>query len=158
MKDGVIQQFDTPQMLYNHPKNVFVAGFIGSPQMNLINSIIKKDNECYFADFSYFRIKLPRRMNDYLKMYENKDVIIGIRPEDLLIAEKGDKENTFDIYIDIAEMTGSDFYLYGSLNDKKIIAKVPSNQNIESDKKYNFKINVDRIHIFDKINERLICD
>ena len=55
-------------------------------------------------------------------------------------------------------MTGADYYMYGTLNNKKIIANVSSNQNIESDKNYKLKLDIDRIHIFDKINERLICD
>ena len=158
MKDGVVQQFDTPSMLYNHPKNMFVAGFIGSPQMNFIDCKVKKKDSEYHLVFDYYDIIMPGRMNDYLKMYDNKEVILGIRPEDLLIAPENDNINTFDLYIDIAEMTGADYYLYGLLNNKKIIANVASSNNVQSDRKYKFKIDIDRIHIFDKINERLICD
>lgn len=157
MKDGVIQQFDTPQMLYNHPQNVFVAGFIGSPQMNLIDAVIKKIDNNFYAEFSNYRIKLPKRMNDSLNKYENKQVIFGIRPENMSISKVKD-ENTIKLHIDIAEMTGADYFLYGNLDDKKIIANVSSNQNIESEKDYLIKLDIDRIHIFDKINERLICD
>ncbi len=156
MKDGIIQQFDTPQMLYNHPQNMFVAGFIGSPQMNFIDCVIKKKNENYYAVFEYYEIKLPKRMNDYLLMYDNKEVILGIRPEDMSITNE--KENTVELKVDIAEMTGANYYLYGEINGKKIIANVSSNQNIKNDNKYKLKFNIDRIHIFDKINERLICD
>ncbi len=158
MKDGVVQQFDTPQMLYNHPKNMFVAGFIGSPQMNFIDCKVTKKKESYVLLFDNCEINLPHRMNDYLVMYDNKDVILGIRPENLSIVKNNDMINTFDLYIDIAEMTGADYYLYGTLNDKKIIANISSNNVILSNKKYKFKIDIDRIHIFDKINERLICD
>lgn len=158
MKDGVIQQFDTPQMLYNHPKNMFVAGFIGSPQMNFIDCKIKNEKDDYYAVFTYYSLKLPKRMNDHLKMYINKDVVLGIRPENILLTDKTDNNNTIDMYVDIAEMTGADYYIYGKVDDKKFIANVPTNQNIESDKIYKLKFDVDRIHIFDKINERLICD
>ncbi len=157
MRDGIIQQFDTPQMLYNHPVNMFVAGFIGSPQMNFIDCKIKKMGEQFSLHFDGFEVSLPSRMTNHLKKYNNKDVILGVRPENLSIADSEEK-NSFDLYIDIAEMTGSDYYLYGVLNNKKIIASVPSNYSIKSDKMYKFKIDVDRIHIFDKINERLICD
>ncbi len=157
MKDGVIQQFDTPQMLYNHPQNIFVAGFIGSPQMNLIDAIIKMKNENYFAEFSGYSIKLPKRMNNKLKAYENKQVVFGIRPENMSISNQKE-ENTIKLHIDIAEMTGADYFLYGKLDNKKIIANVASNQNVESEKDYLIKFDIDRIHIFDKINERLICD
>ncbi len=158
MKDGVVQQFDTPQMLYNHPKNMFVAGFIGSPQMNFIDCKVKKENEQYKLVFNKNEIYLPDRMNDYLMMYDEKQVVLGVRPENLSIVHGKDKTNTFELYVEIAEMTGADYYLHGTLNDKKIIANISSNENIVSDKKYIFKINIDRIHIFDKINERLICD
>lgn len=158
MRDGVVQQFDTPQMLYNHPKNMFVAGFIGSPQMNFIDCKVKKKNERYILLFNNYEIKLPQRMNDYLIMYENKDVILGIRPENLSIVNDDNTINSFDLYIDIAEMTGADYFLYGTLNDKKIIANISSNNAILSNKSYKFQIDIDRIHIFDKINERLICD
>ncbi len=157
MKDGVIQQFDTPQMLYNHPRNIFVAGFIGSPQMNLIDVIIKKIDNFYYAQFAEYSIKLPKRMNEKLNEYENKHVILGIRPENMSIS-RDKSENTIKLHIDIAEMTGADYFLYGKLNNKKIIANVASNQNIESEKDYFIKLDIDRIHIFDKINERLICD
>lgn len=157
MKDGVVQQFDTPQVLYNHPQNVFVAGFIGSPQMNFIDAFIKNSNNSYYADFSGYRIKLPKRMHKWLNKYIDKEVIFGIRPENISISHVQD-ENTIKLHIDIAEMTGADYFLYGKLDNKKIIANVASNQNIESEKDYFFKLDVDRIHIFDKINERLICD
>ncbi len=157
MKDGVVQQFDSPQTLYNHPQNIFVAGFIGSPQMNFIDSVIKENNNNFYAEFSGYRIKLPKRMNKSLNAYINKDIILGIRPENMSISDDND-ENTIKLHIDIAEMTGADYFLYGILDDKKIIANVSSNQNIESEKDYFIKLDIDRIHIFDKINERLICD
>ena len=157
MKDGVIQQFDTPQVLYNHPQNIFVAGFIGSPQMNFINALIKKKNDSFYADFSGYSIKLPKRMNNSLNKYTDKEVVFGIRPENMIIA-KENSENTIKLHIDIAEMTGADYFLYGNFDGKRIIANVSSNQNIESEKDYFIKLDIDRIHIFDKINERLICD
>ena len=157
MKDGIVQQFDTPQNLYNHPKNVFVAGFIGSPQMNFIDSVVKKKNDSYYAEFSGYSIKLPKRMGKNLIDYVDKEVIFGIRPENMSISNVNE-ENTIKMHIDIAEMTGADYFLYGSINEKKIIANVASNQNIETEKDYFIKLDVDRIHIFDKINEKLICD
>ena len=131
--------------------------FIGSPQMNFIDSIIKKKNDSYYAEFSGYSIKLPKRMNKRLNEYVDKQVIFGIRPENMCISNVDD-ENTIKLHIDIAEMTGADYFLYGKLDEKKIIANVASNQNIESEKDYLIKLDVDRIHIFDKINERLICD
>ncbi|MBQ8765209.1 MAG: sn-glycerol-3-phosphate ABC transporter ATP-binding protein UgpC, partial [Clostridia bacterium] len=132
MKDGVVQQFDTPQMLYNHPKNMFVAGFIGSPQMNFLTCIIEKQKNFYYARLNNEKLELPERMNDYLLMYENKEVILGIRPENLSVSETKQK-NTISFYVDIAEMTGADYYLYGKSGDKNLIANISSNHNIETD-------------------------
>lgn len=158
MKDGEIQQFDTPHILYNHPKNIFVAGFIGSPQMNFLDCIITKKGNNYYADFKKDSLQLPDRMNDYLKMYEGKSIILGIRPENVSIARNNDEKNTINLFIDLAEMTGADYFLYGNYDDKKFIANVSANENIKSDKIYKFKVDTDKIHLFDKNNERLICD
>ena len=157
MRSGEIMQFDTPQMLYHHPKNMFVAGFIGSPQMNFIECKIEKEKYNYFALFGDYKIQLPDRMNEFMIIYENKSIILGIRPEDLTLTNGNDK-NTISLYIDIAEMTGADCILYGELCGKKFVANVPSNNEIKSDSKCYLKINTEMLHLFDKVNERLICD
>ena len=157
MKDGRIMQNDTPQMLYNHPQNIFVAGFIGSPQMNFIKCKINRRTDGYYALFQDCCLKLPVRMNESLSLYERKEVVLGIRPENIKIAKK-DSKNSIELYVEIAEMTGSDYFLYGKLGNERIIANVPSNQEVKSDKTYNVIFDAERVHIFDKINEDLICD
>lgn len=161
MKDGVIMQNDTPQMLYNHPQNMFVAGFIGSPQMNFINCMITRKSDGFYACFNNYQLKLPKRMEDSLSLYTEKEVILGIRPEDIHTEKyyfNTEQNNTIDLYVDIAEMTGSDYYLYGSIGDEKIIANVSANSQIKSDTNCRLAIDTDKIHIFDKISEKLICD
>ncbi len=161
MKDGVIMQNDTPQMLYNHPQNMFVAGFIGSPQMNFINcKILRKNNE-FYACFNSYELKLPNRMGENLSLYNDKEVVLGIRPEDIHTEKfyfSKDENNVIELYVDIAEMTGSDYYLYGSIGDEKIIANVSANSQIKSDTNCQLAIDTEKIHIFDKISEKLICD
>lgn len=157
MKDGKIMQNDTPQMLYNHPQNMFVAGFIGSPQMNFIKCKVNRRTNGYYALFEDYCLKLPERMNDSLSLYAEREVILGIRPENINL-ENDDSNNSFKMYVEIAEMTGSDYYLYGKLGNEQIIANVPSNQEIKKDVICNIVIDTERIHIFDKISENLICD
>ncbi len=157
MKDGKIMQHDTPQMLYNHPQNMFVAGFIGSPQMNFINCKIIRKTEGFYAVFDNYFVKLPERMNESLSLYANKDVVLGIRPENISLAPSGHKGN-FEMYVDIAEMTGSNYYLYGKLGSEKIIANVPSNRKIQNDTVCSIVIDTERLHIFDKVSENLIID
>ena len=157
MKDGKIMQHDTPQMLYNHPQNMFVAGFIGSPQMNFIDCKITRKSDGYYAQFDKYNIKLPDRMNESLSIYAEKEVVLGIRPENISI-DNHSQNNSFEMYIDIAEMTGADYYLYGRLGGKKIIANIPSNMQVKSDTICKMFINSDHLHFFDKVSEKLICD
>ena len=157
MKDGKIMQHDTPQMLYNHPQNMFVAGFIGSPQMNFIDCKITRKSDGYYAQFDKYNIKLPDRMNESLSIYAEKEVVLGIRPENISI-DNHSQNNSFEMYIDIAEMTGADYYLYGRLGGKKIIANIPSNMQVKSDIICKMFINSDHLHFFDKVSEKLICD
>lgn len=159
MKDGKIMQFDTPQMLYNHPQNMFVAGFIGSPQMNFISCKIKRAVNEFFAEFDNYNLKLPERMYESLSLYSDKEVILGIRPDDMHIEDFWFKEhNTVSLYVEIAEMMGSDYYLYGNLGNKNVIAKVPSSREFKNDTVCKLAVDTDKIHIFDKISEKLICD
>ena len=89
MKDGVMQQFDTPQNLYSSPCNLFVAGFIGSPQMNFIDAVVSREGDGYAVEFCGFRIPLPlgKTMNADMAPYVGKTVILGVRPEDFHVEE-----------------------------------------------------------------------
>lgn len=162
LKNGNIMQFDTPSVLYNHPKNMFVAGFIGSPQMNFLNARIEVIKNKYVAvSDGCFKIWLPERMYDSLSLYRNKDVVIGVRPDDLHVsgtyfADAGSEK--FKAHIDIVEMTGSDYFLYGSVGNQKITAKTQSSSAVNGDADYDFTVDTDKIHIFDKVSENLICD
>lgn len=157
MRDGKIMQNDTPKMLYNHPQNIFVAGFIGSPQMNFIDCKIIRKTNSYYAQFGNNTICLPERMNESLSLYANKDVVLGIRPENINLVENN-TDDSLDLYIDIAEMTGADYLLYGKIGNNRIIANVPSNTNVKSDTLCKVFFDSDRLHIFDKVSEILICD
>src|SRR6056297_169023 len=87
LKDGYIQQVDDPLELYNHPNNMFVAGFIGSPAMNFMDAkLIKEGNNYYLDGHGEFKIKVPEDKNSLIKDYADKEVVSGIRPEDLLDA------------------------------------------------------------------------
>lgn len=160
LKKGEVKQFDTPSILYNHPKNMFVAGFIGSPQMNFLNTHIEVIKNSFFAESDDFKIKLPEKMYDALALYRNKDVILGIRPDDLHIKNEYSNENTekISVFVDIVEMTGADYFLYGNTGSQKITAKVPTTFTVHNDTKYVLTVDTNKIHIFDKVSENLICD
>ncbi|MEG2050872.1 MAG: sn-glycerol-3-phosphate ABC transporter ATP-binding protein UgpC [Oscillospiraceae bacterium] len=162
MKDGIIHQVDTPQNLYNHPCNMFVAGFIGSPQMNFIESTITtEDDKKFYASFENYRVPLPLRMVESLESYIGKDIVVGIRPEDLhsekFYFEKDDS-NKIELFATIAEMMGSEIYIYSRIKDKTVIAKVPSSCGAKANTNVELAIDIEKIHIFDKDTKKIICD
>ena len=163
MKDGVVQQFDTPSNLYNHPCNMFVAGFIGTPQMNFIDATIITCSGELCALVDDITVPLPLRMqeNENVKKYVGKPIVYGIRCEDMHINssyELENKQNEITLKADLAEMMGSEVYIYSSINDKEIIAKVRSDTNISSGDSVKLYIDTEKVHLFDPESELLICD
>ena len=169
MKDGLIQQVDTPQNLYDSPCNLFVAGFIGTPQMNFITGkLVKKENDLY-ATFGTTLLKLPadKANNPALKEYIDQDVIFGIRPEsihDEPMYLETLADTTMNVNVDVTELMGAEIYLYlgfegmeDATNNKNIIARVSSRSTARSGDDIKVAIDTSRIHIFDKDTEKCIC-
>lgn len=157
MKDGVIQQFDTPQVLYNNPCNMFVAGFIGSPQMNFMHADVKKADEGYVLSFGDSKVTVNR---EELAPYEGKEVILGIRPEDIHAEEAmkdAHPESVMKVDVTLAEMMGSEIYVYTEYAGTKVISRVPAKYDIKTDDKVTLVPDVNRIHIFDPETEEVIC-
>ena len=157
MKDGVIQQFDTPQMLYNYPCNKFVAGFIGSPQMNFLNVVVKKEGENLFLTFGTYKIPVQK---PELEAYVDKEVIMGIRPEDIHAEESFlsiSEASNIEANVDLAEMMGSEIYLYLNCCGQKMVARVPSRTGIRADDMVKLALDVNKIHVFDAETENVIC-
>ena len=169
MRDGIIQQVDTPQNLYDTPCNLFVAGFIGTPQMNFINGKLSKKGDDLYATFGVTDIKLPadKANNPALKEYIGQDVIFGIRPENIhdepmYLSTMAD--TTMEVDVDVTELMGAEIYLYlgfegmdDATNGKNIIARVSSRSTARSGDKIKVAIDTSRIHIFDKDSEKCIC-
>lgn len=157
MKDGVIQQYDTPQTLYNYPCNKFVAGFIGSPQMNFINAEVKKKGDAYALAFDRYEIPVQK---PELEAYVGKEVILGIRPEDIHAEEAFlaiSADSNVEAKVDLAEMMGSEIYLYFQCAGQKVVARVPSRTAIQADDVAKLAFDTNKIHIFDAETENIIC-
>ena len=176
MKDGLIQQVDTPQNLYDSPCNLFVAGFIGTPQMNFINGTLNKKGEDLYFDFENVSLKLPaeKANNPALKDYVDQEVVLGLRPE--CIYDKAEQveahaEASFEAYVDVTELMGAEIYLYLNVGkseegDGKIkivndgtnmIARVSSRSQSRAGDTIKVAFDMARCHIFDKDTERCIC-
>ena len=161
MKDGVIQQADTPQNLYNAPDNLFVAGFIGSPQMNFIDVEVKKEgNEVYLVKGN-LKLHLPAGKAKVLldKGYEGKVVTAGIRPENVSDSEimlSQYKDASFEATINVYELLGAEVFLYFDLEGFPMTARVDPRTTARTGSKVPFALDMEHIHIFDKETERAI--
>lgn len=163
MKDGFIQQVDTPQNLYDCPNNMFVAGFIGSPQMNFLPVTIQKIDGKYVAMFGETAIKIPegKASAETLEAYVGKDVALGVRPENLHDEEvymDMPTTSVLDVDVDLAELMGSEIYLYVTVNGCKMVAKVPPRSSAKDGDSIKIAIDATKIHLFDKETEKTICN
>lgn len=154
MKDGYIQQIGTPQNLYNDPCNMFVAGFIGTPQMNFFNGRIVKGEEQYLAEFQGNEIALPQCKQEKLVQYQEREVVLGIRPEDVLIQNTG--SSSIAMEIELIEHMGSEMYLHCTLNENKFIVKTQGSESYTIGHTVFITLKENRLHIFDKDTEMAI--
>ncbi len=168
MKDGLIQQVDTPQNLYDTPVNLFVAGFIGTPQMNFITSRLEKRGEDVYVCFGTTAIKLPaeKANNPALKEYIGQEIVAGVRPEclhDEPVHLASMPDAIMDATVEVTELMGAEIYLYLSFDgqedataNKNIIARVSARSQARAGDQIKIAIDASRMHIFDKDTERCI--
>lgn len=148
MKDGYIQQIGSPKEIYDKPINMFVAGFIGSPAMNLIEG--QYSNGYFIVNDQ--KIKVPNLSLNPLKAYEGKTVILGVRPEDLHV--EGIVFDTYpeavvDFRIDVAELLGHEYLLHGEFGTNQIQAKVASRSNVQAHQSIQMALDLSKVHFFD---------
>lgn len=158
MNNGVVQQCDSPMNLYNKPKNLFVASFIGSPQMNIIPCTVMQDGEEVYLNFVNQKIKLTKDKAAKVLAggYLNKKVLLGIRPEDLSI--EANSSSYVDGVVNVYELLGSESCVYFESNKINITAKIPSVFEAKVDSKIRLYLNEEKIHIFDMESEEAITN
>ena len=172
MKDGVVQQVDTPQNLYERPANKFVAGFLGSPQMNFIDAVLKEEFGQYIVEFgsedsrsqkgNKYQIIIPEaKVNDELANYVNKEVILGVRPESIHDEEMYISSATtgvIDATVEITEMMGAEIFLYLECEGIPLTARVSPRSTARISDVIKVAIDPNRIHIFDKETEKAVLN
>ena len=161
MKDGIIQQTADPITLYDNPLNKFVAGFIGSPPMNFINGVIRRIDGKFFFDEGSLRVKIVDEMASRVSSYENKELIFGIRPEDIydkLFAQNAPPENCVVATCEIIEPLGSEVYLHLKSPSRRhaFIAKVGGHNKPGINQDLNLVFDMSKVHFFDKNTEKTI--
>ena len=156
---GILQQIDTPQKLYDHPDNLFVAGFIGSPAMNFFPGVLKKSDGKLFVDAGSFTIQIPQDRMDAYVPYTDKSIILGIRPEDIhnpLFAPPSIESQPVEATIDVTELMGNEIFVYLKAGTHSAVARVDPRSNYHIGDKVQVVFNVANMHIFDKETERAI--
>lgn len=159
MKDGLIQQIDDPISLYDNPKNKFVAGFIGSPPMNFIEGIIEGDDDKLFFNESMFKVLIPPKMKEKLMPYKGKQIIFGLRPEDIYdpqFTHVKDEGAEVIAKIEIIEPMGAEIYLYLTTGKTPFIARLDAHVQAEIDENKKLVFNMDKCHFFDISTEKAI--
>ena len=162
MKDGVVQQVDTPQNLYEKPVNLFVAGFMGSPQMNFLDAVVDVKGDTAYLKVAGSEIPLPPAKSKKLIEggYAGKTVTFGIRPEDVYDSEMfiETAKCVFESTIKVYELLGAEVYLYFDLAEFPITARVDSRTTARPGDTVKFAFDVEKIHVFDKETEQVITN
>ncbi|MCR4868365.1 MAG: sn-glycerol-3-phosphate ABC transporter ATP-binding protein UgpC [Lachnospiraceae bacterium] len=164
MKDGVVQQIDSPQVLYSQPKNLFVAGFIGSPQMNFLDAKITVNGGNVTATVGDAKLAVPAEKAKALidGGYDGKTVILGIRPEDIYDPENGSADialgNSIDATIRVYELLGAEVFLYFDYAGTQVTARVDPRTQAKTGDKMTFHLDMTKTHFFDKDTELIICN
>jgi len=159
INNGILLQVDTPQNLYDTPNNLFVAGFIGSPAMNFFPSKLKKANGKLHVDAGTFSVAIPDKNAKPFQAHEGKNVIFGIRPEDIHDPNfKPANVNTENIeaQVDVTELMGNEIFLHMLSGDNSFVARIDPRSKMNVGEKAQIAIDMDNFHLFDAETEEAI--
>lgn len=152
MKDGIVQQLSDPITIYDRPVNKFVAGFIGNPPMNFMTGRIVKLNGQFYFDEGHIRVRLAKEMMDKMAPYLDREVICGIRAEDIydkLFVTTPAAENVVRVVCEVVEPMGSEVYLYLNTGKHSFIARVGAHDRPEVNQRMDLVFDMSKVHFFD---------
>ena len=159
LKDGVIHQVAPPIELYRHPVDKFVAGFIGSPPMNFIDGrIIKEGGNLYFNQGG-FKVMVPEERMEALSGYIDKEIIFGIRPEDIYLSEYfGDEypDSRMEALVEVVEPLGAEMYVYFQAGDSRFVGRITVREYIKAGESIELVFDMSKTHFFDPESEKTI--
>ena len=175
MKDGILQQVDTPRNIFNNPANMFVAGFIGTPPMNLMNVNVEQQGQQIFLSVPGggttepgIRLRVPDKFTSYLAPYSGKQIMFGIRPQDIhdarfaagMLDETDDPNDISNVRsrIDVVEPMGSEVYLYLLNGQTSFVSRVDARTEVEPGTVLDTAWNMDKMHVFDPETQVSLID
>jgi multiple sugar transport system ATP-binding protein len=156
---GMLQQLDTPQVLYDTPVNMFVAGFIGAPAMNFFKGHLRKDGGKLFVDAGAFSIPIPSEHAKAVQSYIDKPIVLGIRPEDIYnpaFVPPGINAAKVATKVDVTELMGNEIFLYLVAGENTIVARVDPRTDFRIGDQVQVSFNMDKMHLFDPDSELAI--
>jgi multiple sugar transport system ATP-binding protein len=154
LRDGVLQQIGPPQVLYDHPTNMFVAGFIGSPSMNFVDAKLEGTPDDMWVNCGSFRVPVPQSHAPKVASLLGKDCFFGIRPEDLYEPKYAppevDQSARMRARVDVTEPLGAEIYLYLLAGEKQLIARVDPRTRADVGDEIEMVVDISKLHIFDR--------
>ena len=160
MKDGILQQLDTPQTLYDQPSNMFVAGFIGSPSMNFFEAKLEHGNGAAVIDLGTFQLNIPMAQVNSVTPHVGKPVYFGIRPEDIHDANYVPRgvDDTAKVVtrVNVVEPLGAEVYAYIENGGKEMVARLDPRTSARTGQPLEVSIDMSKMHIFDRETEKAI--
>ena len=162
MRDGILQQLDTPQNLYDHPANMFVAGFIGSPAMNFFPGQLAPENngQEIWVQTSGLKLKLPESLRGKLGSQSGREIIFGVRPEHIhsrAEVRDADPSRTARVNVSVVEPLGSEVFAYLSANGHEFIARMDAASQPRPGENIETVFDTDHLHVFDKETEQALA-
>jgi len=152
MNEGRLQQSGTPLEVYKKPNNKFVAGFIGSPATNFIDSVIIKENDEYFIKAEGMKLRVPKDFHSKITDYIGKEIIFGVRPEDIhdkRFVSNAAPSNTIKAKAEIIEPLGAEIFIYLACGKNSLVGKMDSRTQVEIEQNIEMVIDMEKTHIFD---------
>jgi len=156
MNKGALQQVDTPQNLYDHPANLFVAGFIGSPAMNFLNVTVRSAQHDVVLESRSFRLMAPAAHAAVLGPFADKPIVLGIRPENFKISKQQPSEGFLDIKVNVLEPLGDELLVHGEVDGQTVVAQLEPRQQVSPDQTLRLAVEMQHMHAFDPQTEQAI--
>jgi multiple sugar transport system ATP-binding protein len=160
MNEGHIPQFDKPTTVYSNPSDTFVAGFIGSPSMNFFEGQIIKKKEAYFFENEQLSLPIPKNLEKEIQIGLDKEIVLGIRPEEIVDHEKAIRKNYTDnkttAKIEFAELLGSRTYIHAQIKGCQFLATVDPRYEVKLGASIDLGFNLKHLHLFDKTTKKAL--